>query len=175
MDQLDLSDFFITKSQADDFSQRLTIILDAIYTTNFNLEKVLTSELGMRKKDACMKLLRENKIDESSTSGVQEFFKKIQETMSHFPLVLLTIAFEPTNETLTALSQWFLFTLKKHVILDIHTDRNLIAGATVTYNGRFKNYSLNSAFTDIVRRIITPPVETASLSHQSTEHIIIGR
>src|SRR5260221_11894392 len=103
MDNIDLSDFFITKAQANDFATRLNAIVDMMYTTNFDLEKALMHELGIHKKDAFMKLLRENKMSDASHSAMQDFLKKMQETITSLPVVSLSIAFEPSEETLKAL------------------------------------------------------------------------
>lgn len=150
MDTIDLSDFFITKSQATDFAQRLNTIQDALYTANFNLEKSFMTVFGMQKKDAMIKLFRENNINDGSIPVIVEFLKKLQESVAKLPLITLVIAFEPTDETLKALSQWFLFTLKKQVIFDIHINKNLIAGATISVSGKFKDYSLKETFEKIV-------------------------
>lgn len=177
MSIIDLSDFFITKAEANAFLQHVTKVFDSIYTANFNLEKSLVQELGIQKKDAMMKLLRENKIPETSIPALQEFFKKIQDTIATLPLISLTIAFEPTDETLKAFSQWFVLTLKKQVIFEIRVDRALIAGATITANGKFKDYSLKTVFDSILHPSTGTQKSTASTPdlHQSTEHIAVGR
>jgi len=50
METIDLSDFFITKAEANAFAQHLTKIFDTIYTAHFDLDKSLMQELGMQKK-----------------------------------------------------------------------------------------------------------------------------
>jgi F0F1-type ATP synthase delta subunit len=176
METIDLSDFFITKAEANAFAQHLTKIFDTIYTAHFDLDKSLMQELGMQKKEALIKLLRENKVQDSSIPALQEFLKKIQDAIATLPLVTLTIAFEPTNETLKAFSQWFLFTLKKQVIFDIHVDTSLVAGATITANGKFKDYSLKALFEKTIEE--KPPMQQQTATptlHQSTEHVTLGR
>jgi F0F1-type ATP synthase delta subunit len=179
---MDLSDFFTTRSQASDFAAHLNTIIDKVFTTNFDLEKTLTQELGIRKKDAFIKLLRDNKIVSSSTGDVQNFLKKIQETVIALSVVSLTIAFEPTEETLKVFSQWFLSSLNKQVLFDIHVDTNLIAGATITYNGKFKDYSIRPIFENFIRHVTagsttpTPTQTTATAPiHQTAEEMSIGR
>lgn len=161
---MDLSDFFITKPQASSFTEYLNTIIDMTYTADFDLEKTLMQYFGMTKKDAFMKLLRENKIQETSISALTAFLKKIQEATMTLPLVTLTIAFEPTEETLKAFSQWFVFTLKKQVIFDISVDRTLVAGATITTNGKFKDYSLRLAFEKVIQQSLAPAVHTKTES-----------
>lgn len=183
MDKIDLSDFFTTKSQANDFAVRLSSVIDHMYTTNFNLEKTLTTQFGIQKADIFLKLLREHNINTASTQTVQDFFKNIQETVSHLSTVSLTIAFEPSDETIKVLSQWFVFNMNKQVLFDIQVDHKLIAGAKINYNGKFKDYSLGPLFENLVKQILQPdkPVplpqqQSAPVAvHQDSQHMEIGR
>lgn len=183
MDKIDLSDFFVTKSQANDFAVRLSSIIDQMYTTTFNLEKSLASQFGIQKSDIFLKLLRENNINTASIQSVQDFLKKIQDTVSNLTIITMIIAFEPSDETLKTLSQWFVFNINKQVLFDIQVDRSIIAGAKITYNGKFKDYSLGPLFATLVTKMLNTgtqqPQQVTQLpttaTHQDTEHITIGR
>src|SRR5689334_3474304 len=100
MDLLDLSSFCKTKAQANDFSARLAAIAEKVYQTDFNLDKSLSEQLGMRKKDQFLSLLRENKIAVEKGSDLKAFLDKLQQDVLTLPVLSITIAFEPTEETL---------------------------------------------------------------------------
>lgn len=177
---MDLSQFFLTKSQATDFATRLNIVADTMYTTNFNLGKALSSQFSVVKTDAFLKLMRENNVNSESITAVQDFLKKIQESLSNLPMISLTIAFEPSEEMLTILSQWFVSNVNKQVLFDIHIDSSIIAGTKITYNGKFKDYSIKPIFLNLLSQLLQPlPHITQTLTpnptHQSTEHITLGR
>lgn len=196
MDELDLSAFFTTKAQAADFSARLSLIAQAIYHTNFSLENALMEQFGIAKKDAFMTMLRDNNIQSEANSDIITFFTKIQEKITNLPLLTLTIAFEPKPSTLQSLSEWFMLQLKRHVLFDITVDSTIIAGATITYNGKYKDYSVKP----IVDRFLAEPTQqvaqptvpqhmqtnsptqqaqtpqaTQQDGHQSIEHLSLGR
>lgn len=181
MDIIDLSDFFTTRSQANDFAVRLSGIIDHMYTTDFNLEKSLTTQFGIQKADQFLKLLRENNINTASIQASQDFFKKIQDTVSNLSVVTLVIAFEPSDETIKTLSQWFVFNLNKQVLFDIQIDHRIIAGIKITYNGKFKDYSLGSLFDTLVKQMLHPSNQTSVVQattippHQDTQQITVGR
>ncbi len=143
---MDLSPFFLTKSQAKDFVSGIDAIVDKLYTTTFDLEKSFTEQFGMDKKDILMKLLQKENISLTSNSAVETFLKKVQESIANLPVIELTVAFQPTKETLNALSEWIHTTLKTQFLLDIHVDDSLIAGAIITYKGKSKNYSIKQTF-----------------------------
>ncbi len=159
MESLDLSAFFITKAQATDVMLRIASVSDKVFTTNFTLEKTLAELFGIQKKDLLLKLFREHNISETSPSDIQAFLKKIQDTIKTLPVITLSIAFEPTEEILKSFSEWFLFTLKKQVVFALEIDITILAGARITCNGKFKDYSVTPLFTKLMNTalVATPP------------------
>lgn len=181
---MDLSGLFITKTQATEFAQRLGKVVDSLYTTSFDLEKTLAQELGLQRKDRLMRLFFENNINTSTKEDVKNFLQQIITAAATIPTVELTLAFEPTEDILMSLSQWFLVQLKKQVTFAVTVDHSLIGGAKVTFNGKYKDYSLKPQFEKVVttetlpapERKAAPVSETPPQKpHQSTEFLEIGR
>jgi F0F1-type ATP synthase delta subunit len=146
MEDLDLSGFFKTQVQSVDFFTRLSAISEKIYKTGFNLEKVLTDQLGIQKKDRFMILLRDNKVSLSSNAALRDFISQVQEKISSLPTVSLILAFEPKEETLKSLSDWFPPNIGKQVLLDIKVDPEIIAGACVSCKGKYSDFSIKPVF-----------------------------
>lgn len=146
MEIIDLSDFFTTKPEAVDFAARLSKISEKIFETDFNLEKTLQEQLGIRKKDKFLSLLRKNEIPPGSNSALNNFLKTIQETISSLPIAYLILAIEPKEEILKAISDWFTLNLKKQILIDIQIQPNLIAGAVVSFQGKQLNASIKALF-----------------------------
>lgn len=178
MEQLDLSYFCKTKGQALDFASRIATIAETIYHTNFSLERALIEQLGIQKKDRFIALLREQQINTESRNALKEFFALISDKVASLPVISLTIAFEPNEAVLQAISQWFLLNAKKQVLMDIQFDRSLIAGATLTFNGKFKDYSIRSQFQKVVTESLAPQQPSKQPEqpiHTSMEHVHLGR
>lgn len=173
-DILDLSDFFITKSQANDFAIRLNTIVEQMYTTNFNLEQAIHTQFGIQQSDIFLKLLREHKLQNGSLQDIQIFLNKIQEILKNLSVVSLTLAFEPSDEVLKSLTQWCALNLQKQVVLDVQIDPHIIAGVKINYNGRFKDYSVTSIFNTLVSNMLHTPSKQ-SILHQNAQLITIGR
>lgn len=182
---MDLSGLFITKTQATEFIQRISRVVDTLYTANFDLEKILAEQLGLQKKDRLMKLFFENNINTGDKDAVRDFLQKIITAATAIPTVELTLAFEPTEEILMSLSQWFMMQLKKQAIFAVKVDYSLIGGAIITFNGKYKDCSLKSVFEKVISAGTTPASArtTAPVSatpqpediHQRAEYIEIGR
>ena len=154
MEDLDLSGFFSTNIQAADFLTRLSTISEEIYKTDFDLEKALIEKFGILKKDKFSILLRDNNISPGSASALKDFFDKIQEKISSMPVISLTLAIEPGEETLKSLSDWFPLNINKQVLLDIKVDTNLIAGAYVSFNGKYSDSSVKPIFDQASKEIL---------------------
>jgi len=146
MEDLDLSGFFTTNVEAADFLTRISAISEDIYRTDFDLEKALIEQLGIRKKDKFAILLRDNKISQGSNPALKDFFDKIREKISSMPVISLTLAFEPGEETLKILSDWFPLNINRQVLLDIKVDIDLIAGAYISFNGKYSDSSVRPIF-----------------------------
>lgn len=162
MSQIALSPFIQTKPQANDFSARLATIAEQTFQTNFNLEKALMTHFGIEKKDKFIALLRENNVGVDSLPALKTFLLTIQEQISNLSVLPITLAFEPKEQTLTTLSDWFFLNLKKQVLFDIHVDRKLVGGAAITFNGKYIDLSIKAQFDGIVKKILeqtASPVE----------------
>lgn len=164
MDSLNLSDFFTTKGQATDFLSRLATLSEMIYKTDFKLETSLMGLFGIQKKDKFLTLLRENNIPSNSAEDLKNFIITLQTTIAKLPVFSLTIAFEPTEQTLKVISEWFVMNLRKQAIFDFVVDPSLIAGATINYNGRFKDYS----FKNPVEQMLSTLLQSQNKQTQQT-------
>ena len=175
MEQLDLSYFFKTKAQANDFCIRLSTISEAIYQTGFNADAVLLEQFGIQKKEKFLSLLRENNVALDSTTALKDFLATIMTQCSSLPVLSLTVAFEPKEQTLQALSEWCLINIKKQLLFDIKIDPTLIAGATITLNGKYGDFSIKQKFAQVLIDTITKPADSPQGGHQSIDSLMMGR
>jgi F0F1-type ATP synthase delta subunit len=150
MEQLDLSDFFTTKPGATDFAARLATLSQLVYETGFNLENSLLEQFGIHKKDKFIELLRDNNVNVESNSALQEFMTKVCNKATSLPAVLLTLSFEPNETILREISSWFVLNTNRQVLLDIQVDPRLIAGAHITFNGQFRDFSAKAKFDQLL-------------------------
>lgn len=154
MEYLDLSEFFTTKAQADDFSERLTLISERIFEVNFNMEKVFQEQLGMQKKDKFIALLRKNNIPIDSPFSLNKILEIIRKNISSLPIACITLSIEPQDEILKAISDWFILNIKRQVLIDIKIEPDLIAGALISYRGKQFDASIKAGFDKISKNIL---------------------
>lgn len=172
---LDLSGFFVTKSQASDFIRGVSNIIDKMYEINFNLENAFAQEFGIDKRDKFIELLHENSHKNLS---LKDYLTSFIEQVKIMPELDIAIAYEPNAETLKAISQWFIISYNKQVLLNIKVDKNLVAGAAINYQGKYRDYSYRNIFNEIVKKHLASVVNqnhNSQIQHQQTEFMTIGR
>lgn len=162
---MDLSAFFQTKLQSSDFSTRLATISEKIYETNFNLEKALMDQFGLKKKDQFMNLLHDQNVSVEDNTILKNFLNDIQTEIRALPVLSVSLAFEPKEQTLKALSEWFVLNLKRQILLDITVDPQLIAGATISFNGKNGDYTIRSRFETTTNTILAHSSNNNRVEH----------
>lgn len=70
------------------------------------------------------------------------FLEILRDDLISLPQVDLQIAFDPSPETVSKISDWFEENLKKKVILNFKINPKIVGGAKVGYEGRVLNFSL---------------------------------
>jgi len=161
MEEIDLYSFFHTKGQANDFLIRLNNFSESIYKADFNLETSLANNLGLDKKDKFMAMLRENNVNTASTSDLKNFLDKLTEKITNLPPLSLTLAFEPTEDTLKLLNEWFSINVKKQFMFDILVDPNFLAGVAINFNGKHLDFSVKEKFEKILKESLINHAGTA--------------
>lgn len=160
MEGLDLSSFFTTKGEAKMFSVQLSSVADRVYKTGFDLDKILTEELGIQKKEKFIKLMKDNNISPDYNQGLIIFIEKITKLISDIPVITVTVAFEPTYKTLKSMSEWFVINLNKHFVFDIIVDPAIIAGSVINFKGKFIDLSIRPQVEQVITKNIPPVTET---------------
>ena len=180
---LDLTPFFTTKGQATDFTVRLSAIVEAIYHTNFSIEKTAMEMLGIKKSEYLLKLMRDNGISLNSAPEVKKFLETIIASIKKMPVLTMTIAFEPTEKTFKLLNDWFVINLKKQFILELIIDPTILSGAIIKYGGAFLDCSGKPLFEKIIANALTSPdviqpktpAVLAQKKKHGIEHFHMGR
>jgi len=138
--RLFLKDVFLTDDLRD-LTRQIDEVIGIIYVDDKKaLMEKLTGRLPQHIFDIIAGLFA-NKILSGNPKDVEEYFISLNSYLAKIPTVRLTIAFEPSAEFSKTLSFWFEKNLGKKVVCDIRVRKEIIAGAQVEYNGKYKDYS----------------------------------
>ena len=135
-----LKDVFLTENLKE-LIRQIDIVLDTIYVDDKRtLMEKLTGKLPQDILDIIAGLFAK-KILSGNPKDVEEYFVSLNSYLSKIPRIILTIAFKPNVEFLKTLSFWFEKNLGKKVVCDIVVRKEIIAGALIEYNGKYKDFS----------------------------------
>ena len=176
MENVDLSGFFITRDQMQNFVDGLSSISEGVYEKDFNIEVFLNRHLGILKGSNFLSYLKNNSVNLTDTQGIKLFIDKFIQDVSTLPQVAITIAFEPDDSLLHNLSDWFLSNIKKQAVFDVKIDKSIVAGVIIFYNGKYFDYSVKKTFLTIGNTAVPqkPVTQVAPAQPQHVpEHILV--
>lgn len=110
------------------------------------IETLLSSYHGLKSKS--LKYALQNRVRKSTAEMFKDMSEKellgFKEKIESLPVFDLTVAFEPTASQLKTIGD-----LLPDCILDLKTDHKIVAGAVVSFNGKYKDYSFGPAYEQI--------------------------
>lgn len=122
--------------------------LDMLESHLFNIKVDILEKMGEYfphdKKEKLLEAAKDSSVDVKDPQEFQGFIKDLRKEIEALPIVILRIAYEPTEKSLKILSGWFVRTYGKKVLFDLIIDRSLVGGAVIEFNGRVKDYSLKT-------------------------------
>ncbi len=144
----DLVSFVPTREDKQYLLIQLRKLSQAFFLHEKNIEMLFSETIPYTKREKLLILAKEYGVHMQNESEVQQFIEKVIKYLQEAKEVTLTIAFEPTEATVHAISQWLLTQTKKPLIIDIRTDPHIIAGVIIGYNGFYKDLSYKKILED---------------------------
>jgi len=73
------------------------------------------------------------------------FLEELKNQLLNLAVVSLTVALKPDESFLEKLSGWVKVNIGERAVLEIEVDAAILGGALVSYNGKYRDYSLRKA------------------------------
>lgn len=86
----------------------------------------------------------------TSVSNKSELLAKIREELLRAKIFKITVSFEPTNIFADKVSAWVKQNVGSDVVVDFEIDPEIIAGAVITFSGRFTDYSYKDKINEAI-------------------------
>lgn len=137
-------DFVITHDDSVQFYKELDLVMEHLYDTKTTLEDVLSDHLSHEKKQAVLTFAQNEKMSISKPEEMQQVLDKLKASLAHVPVVEMRVAFEPSERLLFQITKWLNEDKKQRVFVRFVIDRELIAGAVISYNGMIHDYSIKT-------------------------------
>lgn len=140
-----------TLKEANDFLSSIDSILEGLFKLNNNIDKILSESMEMKSSQTIRKILDDNNVLISDQSSIEKVLSKAKEELKNFQTVKITIAIEPTENTITLIHDWFINNLKINILLDINTDKSILGGIIISLDGVYKDLSVKKKLEEIFR------------------------
>lgn len=133
-----------TKDDLVLFYKQIDQLIALLFTGDGTLEQKMDSLISKDKKKGIMYYLTFLKTNTQDLVEVKEALSKIQRIGDNIPVVVLELAFEPTETSIKTISSWFIRRINAKVVLDLHYERRIVGGAYIAVNGQYKDYTLQT-------------------------------
>jgi hypothetical protein len=141
-----------TKEETYQILDEVDLLLKTIYQNTSKYDDIIINDIRKWVKDMITSEIEKEKIDK------EEYLKGLKEVINKLKVLDLTISFDPSSSTVNHISSWVRQNLGETVIINFIYDPKIIAGATISYNGRYIDLSLlakfNQSFEEISGKII---------------------
>ena len=104
---------------------------------------------GTKKSDVRMETREAVRKDfEASKLERDQFFSELEVDLDGMPEVVLEVPIEPSEGLIEKVNEWLLGNMDNKVIVNFVINPRLIGGATISFQGKFGDYSLSSVLTN---------------------------
>lgn len=101
--------------------------------------------------EAILRKLENDKVIPESQEGRVEYFQKLRDYLQNLPKVRLELAFKPSSDFIKKMATFIRSDSGKTIVLDIEVKPAILAGATIEYNGNYRDYSYSSKLEQLLK------------------------
>lgn len=121
----------------------IDLLLVSLYKThNGMFQETLSASVERGLAESILLTLQEQNIGLSDYARLETFFSALKQQLAAIHTLHLTLAYHPTNEQVEQLSDWVRQATRSFVVLEIRVNPDQIAGAVITYKGKYVDLSL---------------------------------
>ena len=160
-----------TKSYASEMISKIDELKDSLYNKRIDLDKKMGELFSFEVKEKIKSYSWQEQINLNDPESFGKFLSNLRAHIKNMPVITIKVAFDPDEEIVNEICNWFVENFGKSVLLDFSVDKGLIGGAVVIFNQNEKDFSLRKKLEEKYSlqhwqefakkaRVKPPPVET---------------
>lgn len=126
------------------YSEYLRQIEMHLYNANIDLTAQIGMILPHDVKERFLNVLHGAGIDSNDSQAMQVFLADLKNKMNSLPVMVLTIAYEPTEQDLKNYSSFVYTNAGFQVVFDVRKDPSVIGGCKIEFNGKIADFTLKT-------------------------------
>lgn len=141
MKYLPIFDLVTTTNDLLTLKEELELLQSSLYKSK-GFELALKTSVREKTANALRVVFTDEKISFKNTLEIKNLLEQVQKTLAHLPILRVTIAISPSENTNEKIRSFFQEKREKKFVLDVTCDPTIIGGAIISYDGKFKDYSI---------------------------------
>lgn len=138
-----------TTQEVDDLSLEIDSLTSSLFAeTKMSLDKALSS-ISQTTAKKITEIFLKNNFDMASKDDVRGFLNTLKDLIKKFKVIKLTLAFEVTRKTIENIHGFVSENIGVGYILDIEVDESILAGATIMFDGKYKDFTLKKTLEEV--------------------------
>jgi F0F1-type ATP synthase delta subunit len=130
-----------TKRDADRLMEEIEIIRNGLFETGEGaLESLLKNKVRRETAEIIKETFSKTEVNK------KEYLNEVEELLTKMPNVSLILAFEPSEGAVERFYSKISEATGKNVLLDVVHEPQIIGGAVIIFNGRYRDYSFKKIF-----------------------------
>ncbi len=147
----------VLKSDVYTALRELDLLISSVYKDGeFGFEKVIKTLINSDLHDAVIENLQKNNAGDSQKIRAAVLLE-MRNSISKIHVLHLELAVIPTKQLTTTIHKWAEINIGEKVVLDLTYNEVLIAGAKITYEGKYTDESLLKYWPEIWSRVRKKP------------------
>ena len=131
-----------TKAYSDEMIGKIDELKDCLYNKRIDLDKKMGELFSFELKEKIKAYSWQEQVNLNDPESFGKFLTNLRNHIKNMPVVTIKIAFNPDDEIVKEVCNWFVENFGKNVLVDLVYDKNLIAGAVIIFNESSKDFSL---------------------------------
>lgn len=138
-----------TTREVDDLSMEVDTLISTLFNTSkISLEKALTS-ISQTSAKKITEIFEKFNLDMTDKGKVRDFLDTLKGLIKKFKIIKLILAFDPTPKTIENIHKFVSENIGIGYIFDIEVDENILGGAAVMFNGKYKDFTLRKSLEEM--------------------------
>jgi hypothetical protein len=140
-----------TRQDVYKLQDEVDLLLKALYQNKDKYDDVLNNSIRNWVAELILEEVEKNKV------SIDNYLQGLKRQLESVKAINLTISFEPTPSAIENICNWVRQNLGQGIVINFVIDPKIIAGAIISYKGKYIDLSLltkfNESFDELIRNI----------------------
>lgn len=134
-----------TTQEVDNLSLEIDQLSSSLFDSeNLSLDKALNL-ISTNSAKKISEIFTKNNLSRENKESIKDFLDTLASLIKKFKVIKLILSFDPTRKTIENTHAFVSQNIGTGYILDIEVLENVLAGAAIMFNGKYKDFTLRKS------------------------------